>query len=207
MPIMNNLKERYLNLVKPYEETDISSLWLEVENNYSQKSRHYHNLQHIDALINHLEPVAAKLDDWELIQFSVFYHDIIYKPTKSNNEEKSAELAVKRLTQLGVSTSRIEKCKQQIIATKEHKSNQSGDTAYLLDADLSILGAPVEQYLEYTKKIRKEYGIYPDLIYKPGRKKVVQHFLNMASIFKTKYFQDQFEKQAKKNLQQELDSL
>jgi predicted metal-dependent HD superfamily phosphohydrolase len=40
-----------------------------------------------------------------------------------------------------------------------------------LDADLSILGKDLDTYLAYTKMIRKEYSIYPDFLYKPGRKK------------------------------------
>jgi len=53
-------------------------------------------------------------------------------------------------------------------------------------------------------KIRKEYKVYPDIIYKPGRRKVVQHFLAMERIYKTDYFFVRLEQQAKENLTKEL---
>jgi len=42
--------------------------------------------------------------------------------------------------------------------------------------------------------------VYPDLVYNPGRKKVLNHFLAMDSIFKTDYFYNKFDRQAKENL-------
>jgi predicted metal-dependent HD superfamily phosphohydrolase len=41
-------------------------------------------------------------------------------------------------------------------------------------------------------------------MYNPGRKKVLQHFLDMKSIFKTPYFIQKFETQAAKNLIAEI---
>jgi predicted metal-dependent HD superfamily phosphohydrolase len=58
--------------------------------------------------------------------------------------------------------------------------------------------------LEYTKQIRAEYAIYPDLLYNLGRKKVLKHFLEMPSIYKTPPFQVLYEAQAKANLGKEL---
>ncbi len=78
------------------------------------------------------------------------------------------------------------------------------DINYLLDADLSVLGKDRETYLVYTQMIRKEYSIYPDFLYKPGRKKVLRHFLELENIFKTEYFRDQYETQAKENIETEL---
>jgi predicted metal-dependent HD superfamily phosphohydrolase len=52
--------------------------------------------------------------------------------------------------------------------------------------------------------VRKEYLIYPDLIYNPGRKKVLHHFLAMDRIFKTDFFYNKFEQQARQNLRKEI---
>ncbi|MDI3322235.1 hypothetical protein [Pinibacter soli] len=48
-----------------------------------------------------------------------------------------------------------------------------------------------------------EYAIYPDLIYKPGRKQVLLHFLEMKRIFKTKEFYEKYETAARENLKKE----
>lgn len=202
------LKQNFNNLFQKYNQ-DISlqeKLCLEIEIHYSSRKRHYHNLSHLENLFQELFPIKEKLEDWDTIQFSLFYHDIIYKASKSDNEEKSALLAVERLSQIGYPEDKILVCKNQILATKSHHFSDD-DTNYFTDADLSVLGKDREAYEEYYKQIRKEYRIYPDFIYNNGRKKVLQHFLNMEHIFKTDYFQKKYENQARINLEKELQIL
>jgi predicted metal-dependent HD superfamily phosphohydrolase len=155
-------------------------------------------------MLSELIPVQTKINDWDTILAALFYHDIIYRPTSKYNEEKSAELAEARLIQLNFPPSQIEKCKQTILATKIHLESTDMDINYFTDTDLCILGQSWETYLAYAKNVRKEYSIYPDFIYYPGRKKVLTHFLNMQSIFKTVFFFDKFEQRAKENLNREL---
>jgi predicted metal-dependent HD superfamily phosphohydrolase len=206
---MSNLKEIFSNLLINYTTNSslINELWDEVEKNYSGKKRHYHTLQHLENLLITLTEVKSEIQNWESILFTLFYHDIIYTALKSDNEENSALLAEKRMQQLSVSNDIIERCKNQILATKSHSKSTDSDTNYFTDADLSVLGQPWEIYSLYYKNVRKEYAIYPDFIYNPGRKKVIQHFLSMNSIFKTDYFYNQFEKVAKENLMKELSYL
>ena len=87
--------------------------------------------------------------------------------------------------------------------TSGHEISSDSDTNYFTDADLSILGSNGKAYGEYSKNIRREYWLYPDIIYNAGRRKVIEHFLAMTKIFKTTHFQ-QLEKQARINLQEEL---
>jgi predicted metal-dependent HD superfamily phosphohydrolase len=70
--------------------------------------------------------------------------------------------------------------------------------------DLCILGADPIKYVDYCGRIRKEYNIIPDIIYKPGRAKVLKHFLEMERIFKTKHFFQLYEEQARLNIGAEL---
>lgn len=200
------LKETFNNLLANYTDDDslTNELWTEIEEYYSAQDRHYHNLQHLDSLYKQLAMARDQIARWETILFSLFYHDIIYNPLKSNNEEKSAELAEKRMKQLAVPDDLIELCKAQILATKTHLQSTDNDTNYFTDADLSILGQPWETYSLYCKNVRKEYAMVPDLLYKPGRKKVLNHFLSMDRIFKTDFFYSKYEQAARQNLAMEL---
>lgn len=204
-----NLKERFLQncFIFSTDQNLIENLWSEIEKKYSEKSRHYHNLVHLENMFAELDPIKEKTTDFANISFSVFYHDVIYDATSKLNEEKSAEFAEIRLKKLDLSQDPIKKISGQIIATKSHQKSEDNDVNYLLDADLSILGKNLETYLDYTKKIRKEYSIYPDLLYKPGRKKVLKHFLELENIFKTEFFQRKYEKQARENIQFEIGRL
>jgi predicted metal-dependent HD superfamily phosphohydrolase len=181
----------------------ILSAWAEVEKSYSAPSRHYHNLTHLDNLLIELTPFKSRFDHWEAVVLAVVYHDIIYSVLKGNNEEKSAVVAEKRLSAMAVPNGIMSQCQQLILATKKHKASDT-QTNLFTDADLSILGADAEAYKVYARQVRSEYSIYPDLIYYPGRRKVLEHFLAMDNIFKTGEFRDRYEMKARSNLRAEL---
>jgi predicted metal-dependent HD superfamily phosphohydrolase len=182
----------------------IDKLWSEIRSSYSKSSRYYHNVAHLNSLVGQLLPIRNQIEDWLTLTFSVAYHDIIYNVLRKDNEEKSAALAYERLTQLNFSTIQKEKCKLQILATKHHQASNDVDTNYFIDADLSILGYDDKSYRKYAEQIRKEYRHFPDVLYKPGRRKVLGEFLKMKNIFKTKHFQDKYEDRAKINISNEL---
>lgn len=171
MPV---LKETFIGLLANYTDdmSLINGLWTEVEGKHSSKKRHYHTLQHLESLLTQLTEIKHEIQNWNAILFTLYYHDIVYNSLKSDNEEKSAELAEKRMKQISVSIDTIELSKSQILATKSHLKAIDNDTNYFTDADLSVLGQNWETYSMYYKNVRKEFSIYPDFVYNPGRKKV-----------------------------------
>lgn len=181
-----------------------ASLLNEIKTRYGDEARHYHNLVHLDSLTYELLNVKNFLNDWQTMVFSIAYHDIIYDPTRNDNEEQSAELGMQRLTQLGLPDHQQLKCRGQILATKNHVISEDNDTNYFTDADLSILGYPNHVYRNYTRQIRNEYEAYPEHIYAAGRAKVLQHFLAMPEIYKTEYFFNKYEVAARRNIADEL---
>lgn len=200
------LKETFFELLTKHKVASRlkDELWGEIEKKYSNKKRHYHTLQHLDNLLLQLTEVKSKLHNWDAILFSLYFHDIIYNILKSDNEQKSFEFAEKRMKQISVPAETLESCKEHILATKSHHKSTNSDTNYFTDADLSVLGQNWETYSDYYLNIRKEYSIYPDFVYNPGRQKVLNHFLTMERIFKTDYFYEKFENQAKHNLLKEI---
>jgi predicted metal-dependent HD superfamily phosphohydrolase len=200
------VEQTFLNLVNKYTtgERRANELWAEITKAYTHKKRHYHTLTHLENMIEELDQYRPRITDWDTTLFAVFYHDIVYNVLKQNNEEKSAMLAVNRMTSLAVPAEKIEKCKAMILATKAHQITNNPDTDLFTDADLAILGQPWNTYENYTRQIRAEYAIYPDIMYKPGRKKVLAHFLAMKRIYKTEQFYAQFERAARENMEREL---
>lgn len=203
------LKETFIKLLENYTDNKnlVNELWYEITQNYSDTNRHYHTLQHLENLRQQLTAIKNHIQNWNTVLFTLYYHDLVYHSTQGDNEEKSAGLAEKRMNQILVPTEMIEHCKNQILATKSHSKSVDSDTNYFTDADLSILGQPWEAYSQYYKNVRKEYCVYTNLVYNAGRKKVLQHFLLMDRIFKTDYFYDKFENNARQNIQNEIDLL
>jgi predicted metal-dependent HD superfamily phosphohydrolase len=183
-----------------------NELWVELKRNYSLRDRYYHTLTHLENMYMQLYAVKDQINDWDTILFALFYHDAIYHVTRSDNEERSAAIAKKRLEQLNFPSERINRCIQHILATKSHDICDDDDTNFLIDADLSILGQSWDLYERYIRAVRKEYSIFPDFVYNAGRKKVLKHFLEMKRIFKSDHFYMKYEKIARANIQREIDA-
>ena len=202
------IKTEFLKSLENYSTDSIQNFTMleRIEKEYTSSNRHYHTLNHLDNLLTELADNKEKFASWDVIVFAIAYHDVVYNTLKSNNEEKSAEFARKELTKISVPENLIIRCEQLILATKK-RTYADFETNLFTDADLSILGATPEVYKLYSNQIRKEFSIYPDLVYNPGRRKVLKHFLDMEKIFKTNEFAIAYESKARINLQTELNSL
>jgi predicted metal-dependent HD superfamily phosphohydrolase len=208
--VQDNLRGRWNELCGKYcNDADLIDLFFnEIVRKYTSSRRHYHNLQHIQALLDFCDNYAAQLMDADVVAFSIFYHDIIYNVLRKDNEPRSAQLAVTRLQSLSVPPEKTAQVKLYIEATQTHAImatvTHTGDLQLFLDFDMSILGAGWAAYEAYTQQVRREYRIYPDKIYYPGRKQFLQHCLQAEHIFQTPVFGDRYEARARENMKQEL---
>lgn len=190
----------------------IDGLFAKVYKKYTAKNRHYHDINHIYNMCCLWNQEKHRLKDPREIFLAIIYHDIIYVSRRSDNEEKSATYFSKHVNRtLGLRHDSFDKVINAILATKHNADaekfwKKDKDIQFLLDFDLSILGADEESYEVYRKNVRKEYKIYPDVLYKPGRKKVLESFLKREKIFITPEYNQVFEKRARKNLETEINS-
>ena len=186
----------------------ITSFWNKIEAHYQSNGRYYHNLSHIEELLAYFNEYNSNIKYKNEILFAIFYHDIIYDPKNKNNEEKSAEFAKKELQKLNIQDTIIKQIYNYIVATKHHNNpTKDNDLNYFLDFDMAILAKNSSDYIKYSKQIRKEYSIYPDFMYRKGRKKALQHFLKQDKIYKTDIFYTLYEEKARKNISMEIKSL
>ena len=184
----------------------IEKLWNQIQSAYTTPTRYYHNLNHLLHIYNELKPLKFSQKVWQELQFSLFYHDIIYNIKKEDNEKESAIFAKNQLSLLQINKKSIQRISKLINETKVHKPT-SQINAYFLDADLAILGSSNFEYQKYIRNIRKEYSFYTDEPYKKGRKKVLESFLNKEKIFHTQYFYNKYEEQSQNNLLSEYHQL
>ncbi|MFK7115571.1 hypothetical protein V3468_14180 [Flavobacterium oreochromis] len=180
-------------------ETNIK--WELLHKNYSKKNRYYHNWIHIEAMIKSWSDYKKQLENPIEVLLAIYYHDVIYVSSRNDNELKSAELAVSKLQNASEINTKI--IYDLILCTKSHEA-KTNDEKWLVDFDLQILGKNWEIYEMYYKQIRKEYRMYPNFMYNPGRKKALQHFLEKEVIYQTSIFRDLFENQARENILKEI---
>lgn len=171
---------------------------------YSAPGRHYHNLAHIEDCLGLLSSVdnlsAAERD---LLVQAIWWHDAVYDPTKSDNEEQSALLA-----EQAVSSDIREQVGRLIRLTKSHHvapSDRLG--AILISIDLSILGAVPDRYDAYASSIRKEFAHVLDAAYRSGRSDVLQRFMARPVIFPAPGFATRYDQRARANMAREIASL
>ncbi len=117
---MEDLKSNFYQLVSKYisNKEMRDRLWTEIEMGYSQKKRYYHNLDHLTYMLRLAKEHGEELEDWDVLLFSIFYHDIVYNVKRKDNEDKSAKLAAEKLALLGLESKRIDRCKSQIQSYK-----------------------------------------------------------------------------------------
>ncbi len=85
------LKTKFITLCQNFSKDKalISSLWQEIQLVYSKPTRHYHTLKHLEEIYKELQSFNLT----PLLEFAIFYHDIVYDVKRDDNEEQSALLA------------------------------------------------------------------------------------------------------------------
>lgn len=202
-----NLKKIYFDLLLNigFSANEIQQNWNDLEKAYSNKSRYYHNLSHLKEMIESFEIYRNQLQNPNEILFSIFYHDFVYSASKKDNELKSAEFALSILDENHSLNKQL--VFDAICATQLHAHNENEDINWLIDFDLKILAKDWDNYKIYFEQIRKEYRIYPDFLYKPGRAKALKHFLEYEFIFQTDEFRVLYENLARRNIEEEISYL
>ncbi len=174
---------------------------------YDAPERHYHNLQHIENLLNRV--AAHPLHDPVVVELAVWFHDAVYDPLRPDNEEKSAEWAQEFLQETTLAPARRARVAELIRRTHDHTQPQpphDADLLLFLDADLSILGAPEAAYWVYAHQIRREYQAVPEPAYRAGRSQVLSRLLAAPVLFHTLALREELDAPARRNLQAEIDA-
>jgi len=195
---------------------DIEPLWLDIEQRYTEPHRAYHTLAHLEFIFGQFAGISEFLRQPSLVALALFYHDVIYhvgdKPAATvlpkSNEALSADHAAKQLRDW-LNPEQIERIYEFILLTDSHQLSDTtdSDAAYLLDLDLSVLGASWATYQRYAQAVRFEYQHIPIEAYRLGRAAVLQHLLDHPNLYMTAQFYTQYEESARANIARELQTL
>ena len=171
---------------------------------YTAPGRHYHNLSHIEDCLAALARVdGLSAAEREILSAAIWWHDVVYDPTRSDNEELSAQFAEQNVRpDISGEVGRL------IRLTRTHDV-QADDRlgAILISIDLSILGAEPARYDAYAAAIRQEFIHVGDADYRAGRAGVLRRFAARAVIFPDAGFAATYDRRARDNLARELASL
>ena len=174
---------------------------------YSGPDRFYHNLRHLADCLEEFDVAKPLAKNPTAVELALMFHDAIYDSRASDNEERSAEMAIKMLSAAGTASDLSEEVSRLILATKHVAAAVTNDAALVVDVDLTILGQPGRRFDEYEQGIRQEYlWVQPDL-FALKRAEILRRFLERERIYATDFFATKYEQSARKNLAASLKKL
>lgn len=174
---------------------------------YSQKHRHYHTDKHIDHCLQELDSALSIALEAAEVEFALWFHDAVYDPYSSNNEERSADLACSLLMRHDVRAERVERIRAHILATRHEAPATTPDSQLVVDIDLSILGAGDVTYAAFETNVRQEYRWVPSILFRRKRAEILESFLARPQIYSTEFFRSRYELQARRNITQAIIAL
>ncbi|MGV9991313.1 HD domain-containing protein [Streptomyces sp. NPDC003374] len=184
----------------PYAD-DLLARWREPQ-------RHYHTLTHLTAVLDRVDLLEGYAADPDVVRLAAWFHDAVYRPERSENEERSARLAERALPEAGVPPEKTAEVARLVRLTAGHDpAGDDRDGQVLCDADLAILAAPPSAYAAYTAAVREEYHFVPGDAFRAGRSAVLRQLLALPHLFSTPYGREHWEATARYNIGGELEML
>ncbi|MGW7252827.1 HD domain-containing protein [Streptomyces sp. NPDC054834] len=175
---------------------------------WQEPQRHYHTLTHLTAVLDHVDVLEEYAGDPDVVRLAAWFHDAVYLPDRSENEERSARLAERALPEAGVPEGKTAEVARLVRLTVTHDpGDDDRDGQVLCDADLAVLAAPPSAYAAYTAAVREEYHFVPNDAFRTGRAAILRHLLELPRLFRTPYGQEKWEATARYNLAGELEML
>ncbi|AUZ04574.2 MULTISPECIES: HD domain-containing protein [Vitreoscilla] len=166
---------------------------------YQQPQRHYHTTQHLRECLQYWHTCQQAMPNAFAIGVALFYHDVVYEPQRQDNETQSVAWMHHHL-QDALDPHTLQTIATLIMDTQNHQASLGEISAWMLDIDLSILGANARRFAEYEAQIRQEYRFVPAMLYRYRRRQVLQTLAQRSPLFQTPYFQQQLGAQAQINL-------
>lgn len=180
---------------------------------YAVPPRAYHDFGHVREVLRHHADVAAG-PGWaqpEETFLAVLYHDAVYEAGRSDNETRSAELAVaaiaRWLPDAGVDARRVAELIELTARHGQFTPDAFGegaiadDTRHFLDCDMAILGAEPDVFDAYDRGIAAEYrGKVPAWLFRLNRRRFLKTLLGKPRIYLGDFFHARYDARARANL-------
>ncbi|MFG2642437.1 hypothetical protein ACGFYP_15890 [Streptomyces sp. NPDC048370] len=178
---------------------------------WAEPHRRYHTVDHLRAVLDRIDELTdqgGEGGELELVRLAAWFHDAVYRPDRSENEERSATLAEKALTEAGLTAHEVAEVARLVRLTVTHDPAEGDINGELLcDADLAILATDQDTYGGYVRAVREEYAFVPDEAFRQGRAAVLRQLLALPRLFRTPYGAAAWETRARRNLEGELAGL
>ena len=180
---------------------------------YAEPHRSYHGQAHVDTLLEGLVQEAGAMRHRTAAELAVWYHDAIYDPAASDNEDRSAALLLNEMAGL-VCPDVLRAAVVMVHATARHMlppgldEELRADVATFLDLDMAVLGTDFVEYEAYETGIAAEYvPVYGLQAFRTGRGAFIRGMLARERLFLTERFHRRLDTAARVNLRRAIAGL
>jgi len=174
---------------------------------WASSDRSYHGLSHLRDCLAQLDDFPEPVEYRDLAEAALWFHDAVYDPRATDNEERSAEQARGVLASLGVPSDTSDEVARLVLLTRHREGPSDPAGRLLCDIDLSILGRSAAEFDAYDRAIRAEYSWVPEPIYRSERRRVLNEFLGRTPLYQTEHFRRRFEAPARENIRRAVGQL
>lgn len=143
---------------------------------WNESHRAYHTQNHLLDLIDQINESKNQFEsnkDYEKMILCALFHDCVYDPMRSDNEEKSAEFFLSCCQEKNQDILDI---KQMILDTKTHEATIPLSEKFN-QMDMNIVERDFNELLEWERGISEEYKAYGEM-YKIGRIQFLESLLD-----------------------------
>jgi predicted metal-dependent HD superfamily phosphohydrolase len=196
-------------MTEPTDNECLVEAELSARAEYAAPGRHYHNERHLDECTAALDRVHDLTEhERRLLRWAILWHDAVYDPGRTDNEEQSADRAERELLRCGVGEAEAAEVARLIGLTKSHKADEADRLgAVLVSIDLAILGSDPDRYRDYIAGVRREYAHVQEAMWRTGRAAVLKRLLDADPLYPDPNFHDALEERARLNMHAELRAL
>jgi predicted metal-dependent HD superfamily phosphohydrolase len=186
----------------PYKEWNPVYKWLFQQ--YSEPHRHYHNLGHLEQVLSLLESLQPEVSSACIL--AGWFHDSVYRPGASDNEQESAQQMEALCRSLDVFPKVLLKARELVLYTTRHRNTDDEDEKAIHDADLGVFGRDQDAYAKYAADVRQEYPEVPDDLFRKARRDILEEFWRDAQQRGRFYYvlDPIFERQVEANVRNEI---
>ncbi len=209
---LDQLQERFVDLwtrsaLVPHVGADIAQrVYADLMQRYHEPHRRYHGWTHLWHCIEQFELTVARLEQPDVVEMALWFHDAIYVPGASDNEDQSAEL-FRRAGEGVFSREFLQKVCSFTLLTRHNVAPRESDGCFVVDIDLSSLASGWCSFLRDSDRIREEQSHIPDSSFYPGQVRFLRALLERPRIYYSQFFHDRCEQAARHNIVRLLDGL
>ncbi|NIR32331.1 MAG: hypothetical protein GWN84_24125 [Gammaproteobacteria bacterium] len=173
---------------------------------YAEPHRRYHTSGHLQHCLGQFELARDLVHQPDAVEMALWFHDAIYQPSASDNEQRSAQLFL-RWAQGCFEAGFARKVCDLILITEHETPPRTTDEKFIADIDLSSLGLDWEIFRRDSDAVREEFSHLSDAEYYPAHARFLRSLLERPRFYFTDFFSERYEDTARRNIERYLGEL